>query len=322
MLMSLFAIVIGFALLVWSADRFVDGAAATAKYFGMSSLLIGMLVVGFGTSLPEMVVSAIAASQGNSGLALGNAYGSNITNIALILGVAALMTPMTVHSGVVKKEIPLLIAIALFSGWQLLDGELSRADGIVLIVGFFMLVGWSIFTARRNGDALGEEVDSELKVHSMPLNHALFWVGIGLVLLVLSSRILVWGAVNIAHELGVSDLIIGLTVVALGTSLPELAASVVAANKGEHDIAIGNVLGSNMFNLLAVAGIAGSIHPLVISPEVLTRDWMVMVGLTVALLLMSYSFRSKERHINRLEGATLLASYVAYTGWLVFSVLK
>lgn len=322
MLMSLFAIVIGFALLVWSADRFVDGAAASAKHFGMSSLLIGMLIVGFGTSLPEMVVSAIAASQGNSGLALGNAYGSNITNIALILGVTALIAPMTVHSGVVKKEIPLLILIGLFSGWQLLDGELSRADGIVLLVGFFVLIGWSIFTAERNGDALGKEMDSELTVHAMPLTQALFWTGIGLVLLVISSRILVWGAVNIAQELGVSDLIIGLTVVALGTSLPELAASIVAANKGEHDIALGNVLGSNMFNLLAVAGIAGTIHPLAISPEVLSRDWVVMIGLTVTLLLMAYSFRSKERHINRLEGVILLTGYIVYTGWLVVSVLK
>lgn len=321
MLMPLLAIIAGFALLVWSADRFVEGAAASAKHFGMSPLLIGMLIVGFGTSLPEMVVSAIAAYQGNPGLALGNAYGSNITNVALILGLTALIAPIAVHSGVVRKELPLLAGIGLFSGWQLWDGELSRTDAIVLVMGFFTLVGWSIFTAIRNrNDALGTEIDDELIEHPMPLNRAMLWTGIGLVLLVISSRILVWGAVSIAHELGVSDLIIGLTIVALGTSLPELAASIIAARKGEHDIALGNVLGSNMFNLLAVAGIAGVIHPLEVSPEILTRDWPVMMGLTLALFVMAYGFRGEGR-INRLSGGLLLCSYLAYTGWLAYSVL-
>lgn len=322
MLMPLLAIIVGFALLVWSADRFVEGAAASAKYFGMSPLLIGMLIVGFGTSLPEMVVSAIAAWQGNPGLALGNAYGSNITNVALILGVTALIAPIAVHSGVVRKELPLLTAIGLFSGWQLWDGELSRTDGIVLILGFFTLIGWSIFTAIRNrDDVLGEEIDDELEEHPMPLKQALLWTIVGLVLLVISSRILVWGAVSIAHSLGVSDLIIGLTIVALGTSLPELAASVIAARKGEHDIALGNVLGSNMFNLLAVAGIAGIINPLQVSPEILSRDWPVMMGLTLALFVMAYGFRGAGR-INRMEGTVLLCSYIGYTGWLVYSVLS
>lgn len=321
MLMSLLAIVAGFALLVWSADRFVDGAAATAKHFGMSALLIGILIVGFGTSLPEMVVSAIAAWEGNPGLSLGNAYGSNITNIALILGVTGLIAPITVHSGVIKKEIPLLLGIGLFSGWQLWDGELSRADGIILIAGFFTLIGWSIFSALRNRhDNLGKEMNGQLEEHPMPLKPALLWTLIGLTLLVISSRILVWGAVNIAHELGVSDLIIGLTIVALGTSLPELAASVIAARKGEHDIALGNVLGSNMFNLLAVAGIAGVIHPLHVSPEILTRDWPVMMGLIMLLFVMAYGF-GKEGRINRPEGAALLACYIAYNSWLLANVM-
>lgn len=322
MLMPLLAIIVGFALLVWSADRFVEGAAASAKHFGMSPLLIGMLIVGFGTSLPEMVVSAIAAWQGNPGLALGNAYGSNITNVALILGVTALIAPIAVHSGVVRKELPLLAAIGLFSGWQLWDGELSRTDGIVLVLGFFILVGWSIFTAIRNrDDVLGEEIDGELEERPMPLKQAMMWTAAGLVLLVISSRILVWGAVSIAHTLGVSDLIIGLTIVALGTSLPELAASIIAARKGEHDIALGNVLGSNMFNLLAVAGIAGIINPLQVSPEILTRDWPVMMGLTLALFVLAYGFRGAGR-INRVEGGLLLCSYIGYTAWLVYSVLS
>ncbi len=318
MLLPSLAILVGFILLVWSADRFVDGAAASARHFGMSPLLIGMLVVGFGTSLPEMVVSAIAAYQGNPGLALGNAYGSNITNSTLILGAAALVAPLLVHSGVLRKELPMLLALVLFSGWLLMDGELSRMDGVVLLLGFFALVGWSIYTSvTHRSDSLGAEIDLEMIQHPMPLNKALLWTGIGLVLLVISSRILVWGAVSIAHSLGVSDLIIGLTIVALGTSLPELAASIIAARKGEHDIALGNVLGSNMFNLLAVVGIAGVIHPLAVSPEVLSRDWPVMLGLTLLLFVMGYGFRGQGR-INRPHGVLLLLAYFSYIGWLVY----
>ena len=318
MILYLAAIIAGFAILVWSADKFVEGAASTAKHLGMPSLLIGILIVGFGTSAPEMVVSAIAAMEGNPALALGNALGSNIVNIALILGITAIVAPITVNSKIVKKEIPLLLLIVLASGYLLLDNSLTLGEGIVLISGFFTLIAWSIVSAfRGRGDTLEAEMDSELIEHEMTLKAGIVWLVIGLLLLIASSRLLVWGAVGVAHEFGVSDLIIGLTIVALGTSLPELAASVIAARKGEHDIAIGNVVGSNMFNLLAVIGIATIIAPMNGIPvEVLNRDWIVMFVLTIALLVMSYGFRNKEGKITRFEGMILVVCYIAYNSYL------
>ena len=318
MVLYLAAIIAGFVILVWSADKFVEGAASTAKHLGMPSLLIGILIVGFGTSAPEMVVSAIAAMEGNPALALGNALGSNIVNIALILGVTAIVAPITVNSKIVKKEIPLLLLIVLASGYLLLDNSLTLGEGIVLISGFFTLIAWSIVSAfRGRGDTLEAEMDSELIEHEMTLKVGIIWLVIGLLLLIASSRLLVWGAVGVAHEFGVSDLIIGLTIVALGTSLPELAASVIAARKGEHDIAIGNVVGSNMFNILAVIGIATIIAPMNGIPvEVLNRDWIVMLALTIALLVMAYGFRSKEGKITRVEGTILIICYIAYNSYL------
>ena len=318
MVLYLAAIIAGFVILVWSADKFVEGAASTAKHLGMPSLLIGILIVGFGTSAPEMVVSAIAAMEGNPALALGNALGSNIVNIALILGVTAIVAPITVNSKIVKKEIPLLLLIVLASGYLLLDNSLTLVEGIVLISGFFTLIAWSIVSAfRGRGDTLEAEIDSELIEHEMTLKAGIVWLVIGLLLLIASSRLLVWGAVGVAHEFGVSDLIIGLTIVALGTSLPELAASVIAARKGEHDIAIGNVVGSNMFNILAVIGIATIIAPMNGIPvEVLNRDWIVMFALTIALLVMAYGFRSKEGKITRVEGTILIICYIAYNSYL------
>lgn len=323
MLLAALAILVGFVVLVWSADRFVEGAAATAKHAGLPSLLIGMVIVGFGTSAPEMVVSAMAAADGNPGLALGNGLGSNIVNISLILGITALVVPITVHSKIIKKELPLLIVIGCLVGFFLWDNALTRVESILLLVGFFSLIGWSIYTALHGkGDVLETEMEQELIAHAMPLGRAIFWLIAGLLFLVGSSRLLVWGSVEIAHALGVSDLIIGLTIVALGTSLPELAASVVAARKGEHDIAIGNVVGSNMFNLLAVIGIAGTIEPMADLPtEVMTRDWPVMMALTVALLLVAYGF-GKAGKINRIEGGLLLFAYVAYNAYLAFGVLR
>lgn len=318
MVLYALAIIVGFALLVWSADRFVDGAASTAKHLGMPSLLIGILIVGFGTSAPEMVVSAIAALEGNPALALGNALGSNIVNIALILGVTALVAPIAVHSKIVKKELPLLLFIVFASGYLLLDNQLTLLEGMVLLLAFFGLIAWSIVSAiKGKGDILESEIENELQEHPMSLKAGIVWLIIGLVLLIGSSRLLVWGAVGIATEFGVSDLIIGLTIVALGTSLPELAASVIAARKGEHDIAIGNVVGSNMFNILAVIGIATVISPMnQIAPEVLNRDWIVMVALTIALFVMAYGFRGKEGQISRVEGFVLVLCYVAYNSYL------
>jgi cation:H+ antiporter len=313
------AVVAGLVLLVWSADRFVEGAAVTARHLGMPSLLIGMVVVGFGTSFPEMVVSSLAAWQGNPGIALGNAYGSNITNIALILGVTALINPIAVQSQVLRRELPLLTAVTALAAWQLGDGEVSRADALVLLGFFSILMVWTVWQGMgRRADTLGQGMERELGANAMPLRRAVYRLLEGLVLLVVSSRILVWGAVEIAQGLGVGDLVIGLTVVAVGTSLPELASSVVAARKGEHDIALGNILGSNLFNTLAVVGIAGIIRPMPAGPEVLSRDIPVMAGLTLSLFLFGYGFRGPGR-INRFEGFILLASYVGYTAWLVRS---
>lgn len=314
------AIAFGLALLVWSADRFVEGAAATARHFGMPPLLIGMVIVGFGTSAPEMVVSALAASQGNPGIALGNAYGSNITNIALILGITALISPIAVHSQVLRKELPILTVITALAAWQLWDGEISRIDAFVLLGVFAGLMVWTIWQGmHKKADAFGSEMEKELAVDAMPIRRAIFWLIVGLVLLIVSSRILVWGAVEIAHGFGVSDLIIGLTIVAVGTSLPELASSVIAARKGEHDIALGNILGSNLFNTLAVVGIAGTIHPMAVGPEVFSRDILAMAVLTVSLFVFGYGFRGPGR-INRFEGGALLACYVGYSAYLISTV--
>lgn len=320
MTLPLLSIIFGLMLLVWSADRFVEGAAFTARHFGMPSLLIGMVIVGFGTSAPEMAVSALAASQGNPGIALGNAYGSNITNIALILGLTALISPIAVHSQVLRKELPILTAVTALAAWQLWDGELTRTDAWVLLAVFAGLMVWSIREGmQKKGDAFGVEIEQELVAHAMTLRWAVIWLVVGLLLLIVSSRLLVWGAVEIAQAFGVSDLIIGLTIVAVGTSLPELASSIIAARKGEHDIALGNILGSNLFNTLAVVGIAGMIHPMAVEPEILTRDMLVMGVLTVSLFIFGYGFRSMGR-INRIEAVILLAAYVGYTAYLITSV--
>ncbi|MDP2404729.1 calcium/sodium antiporter [Hydrogenophaga sp.] len=320
MLLPSLAILAGLILLVWSADRFVAGASATAQHFSVPPLLVGMLIVGFGTSAPEMVVSVLAASQGTPGLALGNAWGSNIVNMGLILGITALIAPIMVRSVILRKELPILMAVTALSALLVWDGVLSRLDAAVLLLVFGTLVTWSIVEARSGGgDNLATETATELEAHPMPIRRALLWLGLGLLLLVGSSRLLVWGAVSIAQSLGVSDLIIGLTVVALGTSLPELASCVAAARKGEHDIALGNVLGSGLFNTLAVVGLAGVIAPMDIGGDVLSRDLPMMAGLTMLLFAMGWGFRGQGR-INRLEALMLLALYAGYTAWLLASM--
>jgi len=323
MLMAIGAVIAGLILLVWSADKFVDGAAATAKHLGMPTLLIGMVIIGFGTSAPELAVSAMAASDGNPGLALGNGYGSNITNIALIVGLTAIIAPIAVHSQVIRKELPLLVVLTLIAGVQLIDGELSRLDGWVLLGVFAAVMGWSIYQGiRGKGDPLGGDAESEIVAHPMPLKTAVIWLVIGLILLIVSSRLLVWGAVAIAQSLGVSDLIIGLTIVAIGTSLPELASAIAAVKKNEHDLILGNILGSGIFNTLAVVGLAAAIQPLSVDPEVLYRDWTLMLGLTLALLVMGFGLTGWRKLISRGDGALLLAVYIGYTGYLFSTVVS
>lgn len=318
MLLAIAAIVVGLAVLVWSADKFVDGAAATANHLGMPPLLIGMVIIGFGTSAPEMVVSALASSQGNPGLALGNAFGSNITNIALILGITALLAPIAVASQVLKREAPILIAITLLAAWPLIDGVITAIEAWILLAIFAFYMGWSIYQGMTSkDDALSTEFGQEVQAHAMPIGRAITWLLVGLILLIVSSRILVWGAVDIATALGVSDLIIGLTVVAIGTSLPELASAIAAVRKNEHDLALGNVIGSNMFNTLAVVGIAGAIHPIDIDPLVLSRDWLVMTVLTFLLLVFAFRPNKRPNRINRVHGGIFVAIYIGYTIYLI-----
>lgn len=321
MALAFVAVAFGLALLVWSADRFVEGSASTARHFGMPPLLIGMVVVGFGTSVPEMMVSALAALQGNPGIALGNAYGSNIANIGLILGLTAIISPIAVHSQVLRKELPMLTGVTALAAWQIRDGTITRGEAVALLAVFGVLMAWTIWQGlRTRTDSLGREMEKELHVHTQPIRQAILWLVVGLTFLIVSSRILVWGAVTIARGFGVSDLLIGLTIVAVGTSLPELASSVIATRKGEHDLALGNVLGSNLFNTLAVVGIAGAIHPMDVGPEVFNRDILVMAGLTLSLFVVGYGFRGPGR-INRVEGAVLLACYVGYTAYLISTAL-
>lgn len=325
MALPLLMIILGLIVLVWSADIFVEGAAAIARNLGMPSLLIGMIVIGFGTSAPELSVSALSALQGNPGIALGNAYGSNITNIALILGVTALISPISVHSQVIKKELPILFLVTLLVLAQLNDGTLSRIDAFLELSIFAGIMFWMTRQGMQsnNEDILEQEIESELAEHSMSLFKASIWLLGGLIFLVISSRLLVWGAVSIARDLGVDDLIIGLTIVAVGTSLPELASSIVAARKGEHDLAVGNIIGSNLFNTLAVVGLASAIQPMPIPDEIISRDWALMAILTAALFALGYNREGDgDGRISRREGAVLIGIYVAYTLYLINTVVS
>jgi len=320
MWMELLAIAAGFALLTWSADRFVAGASALAYNLNVSPLVIGLTIVGLGTSAPEILVSAVASLQGNGGLAIGNALGSNITNIALILGITALVVPLSIHSRIVRRELPVLIGVMLLGLLLLLDGTLGRFDGLILLTGMLLMLIWMARVGIReksSHDPMGDEFTDAVPT-DMSMKSAIIWTSVGALALLGSSKILVWGAVAVAHSMGVSDLVIGLTIVALGTSMPELAASVMSALKNEPDIAVGNVIGSNMFNLLAVLGLPGLISPIAVADEVLTRDYPVMICLTLAFLVMAYGFRGAGR-INRFEGALLVLAFVGYQTLLYFS---
>jgi len=317
MTLAILSIVFGLVLLVWSAGRFIEGSVATARYFKMPPLLIGMVIVGFGTSVPEMIVSALSAAQGNPGIALGNAYGSNITNIALILGLTALIRPIAFLSNILRNELPILICVTVLAAYQLWDNSITRPEALALLGIFGSLMVWTFWQGvRKRTDSFGREIESELEGRATSRGKAFFCLVGGLGLLIGSSRLLVWGAVEIAQGFGVSDLIIGLTIVAVGTSLPELASSIIATRKGEHDIVLGNILGSNLFNTLAVVGIAGVIHPMAVEPEVFSRDIMMMFALTLSLFFIGYGFRGPGQ-INRFEGGFLLAGYVGYVVFLV-----
>jgi len=317
MLISITAIIIGFGLLIWGADRFVIGASATARNLGVSPLIIGLTIVGFGTSAPEMLVSGLAAWYGNPGISVGNAIGSNITNIGLVLGITALIIPITVNSEILRREFPLLFVFMMLALWLMSDNYLSWWDGLALIGGMFAMITWVVMIGLRSreSDPMKAEFEEEL-TETMSSGKATFWLLVGIIVLLVGSRSVVWGATEIAISLGISDLVIGLTIIAIGTSLPELAATIMCVYKKEHDIAIGNIVGSNMFNLLGVLGLPGLIHPFAFPAETLSRDFGVMVALTVALFIMSLGLKKGAGRINRFEGGALLISWCAYMGWI------
>ncbi len=317
-IIPLTAVILGILVLVWSANIFVNGASSLANHLGMSPLLIGMLIVGFGTSSPELIVSVQAAISQSPGIALGNAYGSNITNIALILGVTAVINPIMVQSRVLRNELPILTIITAISAWLVSDGSITRLEASLLILLFLLLVGWSIFQGKsKQIDTFGDEMAEELAESPVSRKRAFVWIAVGLAGLVGSARMLVWGAVDIAQQLGLSDLTIGLTIVAIGTSLPELASAIAATRKGEHDLALGNVLGSNLFNTLAVVGLAGTIHPIQVERAVFTRDMLVMGVLTASLFIIGYRFPRGKGRINRFEGLVLVLCYIGYIAVLL-----
>lgn len=312
MTLFIIAVLIGLILLVYGADRFVYGAAGTANALGISPLIIGLTVVGFGTSAPEILVSATAALNGNSGLGYGNAIGSNIANIALVLGITALIMPLQVNSQTLRREFPALLLVSIGTYLLVMDGEISLLDSIVLLTSIILLLVILAMIAikRKKGDLIDIEFKEEIP-HDLTVGRGMLWLAAGLVLLLGSSNLLVWGAVNIAQAFGVSDLVIGLTIVAIGTSLPELAASIVSAIKKEHELIIGNIIGSNMFNLLAVIGVAGVISPGEFPADAISRDMPIMLGLTIILLAMAYGLRGPGR-ITRINGGVLLTGFVAY----------
>lgn len=321
MIAQFLAIAGGFALLAWSADRFVQGASAVAWNLNMSPLIIGLTIVSLGTSAPEIFVSGMAAWQGNAGLSVGNTLGSNIINTSLILGVAAVIMPLSVHSSIVRRELPILLLVMGFVLLLLLDGSLDRKDGMLLLAGMGVVVSWLTWLGmqtRATPDPISEEFVGEVPTH-LPMGKALMLLLLGSVLLLVSSRLLVWGAVSVAEALGVSDLVIGLTIVALGTSLPELAATIMCALRQVHDIAIGNIIGSNLYNLLAVLCLPGLLDPGPFDKMVLVRDYPVLTGITIALFLMAYGLRGPGR-IDRIEGGLLVLAFVAYQTLLYFSV--
>lgn len=312
MLITLVQLLGGFILLVWGADRLVAGASAMARNLGVSPLIIGLTIVAFGTSAPELVVSAVAAYQGKPGLAVGNAIGSNIANIGLILGVTAMIYPLRVESQTLKREYPQLMLIMIASFMMAANLNFSRLEGILLLVGLVALVLWMIRlgTRKEPDDPLAQEYANEIP-SDMPTRTALLWVAVGMVILPLSSHFLVLGSISIARALEVSETVIGLTFVALGTSLPELAASLTSALRKEDDLAIGNIIGSNMFNILGVLGIAATISPVTFERSILVQDMPVMFLFTVLLFFMAYGIRGPGM-IHRSSGALLIVLFLAY----------
>ncbi|ANO33790.1 calcium/sodium antiporter [Vibrio breoganii] len=319
MIVAICLLIVGLILLVWSADRLVFGSAALARNFGISPLVIGMTILAMGSSAPEMMVSATAALEGKTDTAVGNVLGSNIANIALILGITALVKPLSVSSGVLRRELPLMIGVTLVAGGIMWNHYLGFMEGVLLVVLFaaFIITMLRISRAEKlKGDTMISEQESEVP-DGVENKKAIFWVVVGLIVLPISADLLVNNAVIIAKYFGMSDLVIGLTIIAVGTSLPELAASLAGVMKGEDDMAVGNIIGSNVFNILAVMGIPGLLNPSFLNEDAMNRDFWVMLGVSLLLVVMALG---KSRSINRIEGSILFLLFIAYQGYLIMNV--
>ena len=317
MLGNILLVIAGLVLLIWGADRFVHGAAAAARNLGIAPLLIGLTVVAFATSAPEILVSVVAALQHEPGLAFGNAIGSNIVNIGLVLGLTALIRPIKLESATLRREMPALLAVTLLTVSLFLDTFLSRIDGIVMLTGLVIVMVWLARLGLRSAanDPIAQDYDAEIPT-DVRMVMAVVWLVVGLGTLLVGADLLVDGAIGIAKMLGVSEVVIGITIVAFGTSLPELAVSLASALKGEYGLAIGNIVGSNIFNLLAVIGVAATIEPSALAPTVLSLHIFVMVAFTLVLFAMTYDYDGKAQ-LSRLEGFALLVAYIAYEAYVI-----
>jgi len=317
MLGNFFLLIAGLTLLIWGADRFVLGAGATARNLGVAPLLVGLTVVAFATSAPEILVSVVAAMQNQPGLAIGNAIGSNIVNIGLVLGVTAMIRPIQLKSATLRREMPALLAVSLLTVSLFLDSVLSHVDGVVMLTGLIIVMVWLSRLGLRSAenDPIRQDYEAEIPTNvTMP--KAIVWLLIGLGSLLFGAELLVDGAIGIARAMGISDVVIGVTIVAFGTSLPELAVSLASALKGEYGLAIGNIVGSNIFNLLAVIGVAATISPVALAPSVLSLHVFVMVAFTLILFAMTYDYDGKSE-LSRLEGTALFLAFVAYDYYVV-----
>lgn len=317
MLEHVIILLIAFVVLVWSADKFVLGASSLARNIGVSPMIIGLTIVAMGSSAPEMMVAAAASLQGNPDTAIGNAIGSNITNIALVLGLTVLIKPLVVSSSTIKQELPLLLLLTILAYWMLSDNFFSFPEGIALMVSFFGFISILLIKAlkQRNNNSLDDPmiIEAEYEIpEATSTAKSIFWLVIGIALLISSAHFLVESAIFIAKAYGISDLVIGLTVIAFGTSLPELAASIASVMKKEDDLAMGNIIGSNIFNILAVLPFAGLIAPGQINSEASFRDAPVMIAITGLLFILCFSRKSGYFRLTRAKGALLLVSFIAY----------
>ena len=325
MFIQILILLLSLITLVWSADKFVFGASSLARNIGISPMIIGLTIVAMGSSAPEMMIATTASLSGNPDTAVGNAIGSNITNIALVLGLTAIFHPLSVSSSTIKREIPLILFITAIATYMIADSYFSFNEGLFLIIGFTVyIVSLLLITLKRAkqnpiDDQMVLEAEQEVpEAVSTPLS--VLWLAFGMILLPLSAAYLVDASIFIAKAFGISDLVIGLTVIAVGTSLPELAASIMSIIKKEDDLALGNIIGSNIFNILAVLSLAGLIAPGAIDTEAASRDAPYMLGTTLLLFILSFS-RRKGFRITRLKGLLLLAVFIGYQ-MLLFSQLK